>query len=134
MIAIFVVAMLRVTTLKIRKLKVCQKLEFFQALLQNGLSFIVGQTKRMRFRWFWYKKVMFEEDSHLTMTEVEREAWMAFKGVVIKFLGNNKDPDYVTIVANTLETFKVLGRLISLKIHFLNSHLDFIPRKYWCSE
>jgi hypothetical protein len=61
------------------------------------------------------------------MTEVEREAWIAFKIVVIKFLGNDKDPDYVTIVVNMLEKFKVLGRLMSLKIHFLNSHLEFFP-------
>jgi hypothetical protein len=33
------------------------------------------------------------------MTEGEREAWIAFKCVVTKFLGNNKDPHYVTVVA-----------------------------------
>jgi hypothetical protein len=32
---------------------------------------------------------------------------------------------YDTIFANLLEKFKVLGCLMSLKIHFLNSHLDF---------
>jgi hypothetical protein len=52
------------------------------------------------------------------MTEVEREAWIAFRSVVTKFLGNNKDPDYVTIVANMLEKFKVLGCLMSLKGHY----------------
>jgi hypothetical protein len=61
------------------------------------------------------------------MTEVEREAWIAFRSVVTRFLGNNKDPDYVTVVSNMLENFKVLGCLMSLNIHFLNSHLDFFP-------
>jgi hypothetical protein len=61
------------------------------------------------------------------MTEVEREAWIAFKSVVTKFLRNNKDPDYVTVVANMLDKFKVLECLMSLKIHFLNSHFDFSP-------
>jgi hypothetical protein len=42
---------------------------------------------------------MFGEDFLLMMTEAEREAWIAFKGVVTKFLRNNKNPDYVTIVA-----------------------------------
>jgi hypothetical protein len=42
--------------------------------------------------------------------------------------GNNKDPDYVTIVANMLEKFKVLGCLMNLKINFLHSHLDFFPK------
>jgi hypothetical protein len=74
------------------------------------------------------RKLMFEEDFLLTMAEVEREAYIAFKSVVTKFLGNNKDPDYVTIVANMLEKFKVLGCLMSLKIHFLNLHLYFFQK------
>jgi hypothetical protein len=67
------------------------------------------------------RELMFDEDFLLTITEVETEAWIAFKNVA-KFLENNwnnKDPDYVTVVANTLEKFKVLGCLMSLKIHFL---------------
>jgi hypothetical protein len=74
------------------------------------------------------RKLIFNEDFLLTMTEVEREAWIAFKSVVTKFLGNNKDPDYVTIVATMVEKFKVFGCLMSFKIHFLNSHLDFFPK------
>jgi hypothetical protein len=70
---------------------------------------------------------MFDEDFLLMMTEVEREAWIAFKSVVTKFLGNNKGPDYITNVANMLEKFKVLKCLMSLKINFLNLHLDFFP-------
>jgi hypothetical protein len=72
---------------------------------------------------------MFDEDFLLKITEAEREAWIAFKSVVTKFLGNNKYPDYLTIVANLLEKFKVLGCLMGLKIYFLNSHLDFFPKK-----
>jgi hypothetical protein len=49
------------------------------------------------------RKLMFDEDFLLTMTEVGREAWIAFKSVVTKFLGNNKD--YITIVANMLKKF-----------------------------
>jgi hypothetical protein len=77
---------------------------------------------------------MSDEDFLLTMTETERESWIAFKSVITKFLGNNKDPDYVTIVPNMLEKFKVLGYLTSLYINFLNSHLDIFPRKSWCNE
>jgi hypothetical protein len=80
------------------------------------------------------RKLMFDEDFLLTMAEVERETWIAFTCVVTKFLGNNKNPDYVTIVPNMLEKFKVLGCLMSLKIHFLNSHLDIFFRKSLYSE
>jgi hypothetical protein len=50
---------------------------------------------------------MFDEDCPLTMTEGEREAWIAVISVVTKFLGNTNDPDYVTIAANMLEAFRV---------------------------
>jgi hypothetical protein len=69
-----------------------------EAKLKEGL--FVGPDKR---------KLIFDEDFLLSMTEVEREAWIALKRVVAKFMGNNKDPDYVTIVANMLEKFKILG-------------------------
>ncbi|GBP97509.1 hypothetical protein EVAR_69749_1 [Eumeta japonica] len=57
----------------------------------------------------------------------EKEAWVSFKQVVTKFLGNEKYPEYVSIVATMLQKFKTLGCLMSLKIHFLNSHLDYFP-------
>jgi hypothetical protein len=69
---------------------------------------------------------MFDEDYHLTITEVERDAWIAFRCVVTKFLGNNKALDYGTTVANMLEKFKILRCLMSLKIHFL-IHTWFFP-------
>jgi hypothetical protein len=80
------------------------------------------------------RKLMFDEDFLLTMTEVEREAWIAFKSGVTKCLGNNKDPDYVTIVSNMLEKFKVLGGLMSLKFHFFEFALGILSRKSWCRE
>jgi hypothetical protein len=71
------------------------------------------------------RKLIFDEDFLLKMTEFERKAWIALKNVVNKFLGNNKDPDYVNIVANVPENFKVFGCIMSLKIHFLKFVLGF---------
>jgi hypothetical protein len=48
-------------------------------------------------------RLMFDEDFLLTLIEIQRKAWMNFKSVVTKFLGNNKNPDYITTVANMLE-------------------------------
>jgi hypothetical protein len=73
------------------------------------------------------RELIFDEDFLLTTTEGEREAWIAFKRVVTKFLENNKDPNYITNCINMLQKFKVLGCLMSLKILFLNSHLDPPP-------
>jgi hypothetical protein len=74
------------------------------------------------------RKRIFDENFPLTTIEVEREDWIAFKSVVTNFLGNNKDPDCVTIVANMLEKFKVLGCLMSLKVHFLIRTWKFFPK------
>jgi hypothetical protein len=62
-----------------------------------------------------------------TMTEIEKDAWNAFKEVVKKFLGNIKDSLYKETVRNILEKFKPLGCSISLKLHFLASYLDYFP-------
>jgi hypothetical protein len=74
------------------------------------------------------RKLMFDEDFFLKMTETEREVWISFRSVVTKFLGNNKDIDYVTTVANMPFKFKFLGCLMRLKIYFLNSHLVCFPK------
>jgi hypothetical protein len=72
---------------------------------------------------------MMDDDSFTdTMTEIEEDAWNAFKEVVKKFVGNIKDPLYKEIVRNMLEKFKLLGCNMSLKLHFIASHLDYFPQ------
>ncbi|CAH2095971.1 unnamed protein product [Euphydryas editha] len=61
------------------------------------------------------------------MTDPQREGWIAFKEVIEFFLGNNKDPNYKQIVKRMLKSFQALGCLMSLKVHFLHSHLDYFP-------
>jgi hypothetical protein len=61
-----------------------------------------------------------------TMTEIEEDAWNAFKKVVKKFIGM-KNPVYKETARNMLEKFKLLGCKMILKLHFLASHLDYFP-------
>lgn len=61
------------------------------------------------------------------MNEKEKEAWSSFKNVVLKFLGNDKDPDYKNIVQCMLTAYKEQGCKMSLKVHFLHSHVDYFP-------
>lgn len=72
---------------------------------------------------------MFDDNFETTMTSNEKEAWVSFKQVVVKFLGNDEDTEYESIVANMLKKFEQLGCLMSLKVHFLNSHLNYFPDK-----
>lgn len=57
----------------------------------------------------------------------EKEAWEAFKLVATRFLGNNKAANYKELVENLIKAYKSLGCNMSLKVHFMDSHLDFFP-------
>jgi len=73
------------------------------------------------------RKLLLDEDFIHTMKSVERDAWISFREVVNNFLGNRKDPNYVQIVETMLRKFQQLGCNMSLKVHFLHSHLDYFP-------
>jgi len=53
----------------------------------------------------------------------EKAAWEAIKVVVDIFLGKHKAPNYKTPVENTHKTFRNMGCNMTLKLHFLLSHL-----------
>ena len=61
------------------------------------------------------------------MSGNEKKAWKAFQLVATKFLVNYNADNYEQLVANLLKSYKALGCNMSLKIHFLHSHLDFFP-------
>jgi hypothetical protein len=73
------------------------------------------------------RKLMMDDNFTNTMTEIEEVAWNAFKEIVKKFLGNIKGPLYKATVRNMLDKFKLFGCKMSLKLHFLASHLDYFP-------
>ena len=62
-----------------------------------------------------------------SMNETERQAWLSFVSVVENFLGNTKSDDYRNIVETMLENYHKLGCNMSIKVHFLNSHLEQFP-------
>ncbi|GBM51326.1 hypothetical protein AVEN_175768-1 [Araneus ventricosus] len=57
----------------------------------------------------------------------ERKAWESFKLIITSFLGNKKNPNYKSIVEEMIKNFKILGCSMSLKVQFLDSHLDYFP-------
>ena len=59
------------------------------------------------------------------MTALERDAWQSFRNVVHGFLGRNKADNYEDLVETLLQTYCKLGSRMSLKLHYLHSHLDF---------
>ncbi|UYV66855.1 hypothetical protein LAZ67_4003110 [Cordylochernes scorpioides] len=62
-----------------------------------------------------------------SLNEVEAAAWNSFRNVCKNFFGSVKVENYRDIVNDLLLSYKALGCNMSLKIHFLHSHLDFFP-------
>jgi len=73
------------------------------------------------------REVMKDENFDVTLNDIEMEAWLSFKTVVGNFLGNTKSPNYVDYINNLLHSYHRMGCRMSLKLHFLHSHLDFFP-------
>jgi len=61
------------------------------------------------------------------LSQIEKSGWKSFKSVVKNFLGNRKAPNYCEIVGELLQSYQDMGCNMSLKIHFLDFHLDFFP-------
>jgi len=72
----------------------------------------------------------FDED----LNETERNAWLPLKRICKDVLGNHKAGNYHDIVQDLLTSYKAMGCNMSLKTHFLESHLNPPPRKYRRSQ
>ena len=69
------------------------------------------------------------KDSHFDelLDDVELRTWTALKAVIENFLGNSIALNYVELVQTLLDAFHHMKCNMSLKVHFLHSHLDFFP-------
>ena len=65
-------------------------------------------------------------DDALSATELS--AWGSLKSVITNFLGKNRYEEYEKEVDELLKNFQKLGARMSVKMHFLRSHLDYSPQ------
>ncbi|GBN62305.1 hypothetical protein AVEN_219416-1 [Araneus ventricosus] len=61
------------------------------------------------------------------LSEAEKAAWLAFKSVFTHFLGN-KAENYEDLVGDMVKCFRVISCNMPLKLHVLDSHLNFFPQ------
>lgn len=111
--------------------------QFVKALDKNGRCFqylcnkfpILSETKLKEgiFDGSQIRLLMKDTTFHNSMSNVENNARTSFKRVTSKFLGNTKDPNYESIVADLMENLRLLGCNTSVKLHFLYSHIDCFP-------
>ena len=71
------------------------------------------------------QKLILNDMFDKTLNETELDAWKSFKQVCLNFLGVHKSDDFEDVVANLLYNYHIMGCKMSLKVHFLHSHLPF---------
>jgi len=108
---------------------------FVKVMVKTGRGFIYVRNKCPNVRDAKIKEDMFigpqirermqDKQFDEDLNETERNAWLSFKRICKDFLGNHKAANYQDIVQNLLTSYKAMGSYMILKIHFLDSHLDF---------
>jgi hypothetical protein len=73
------------------------------------------------------RKLFTDEKFDHILSRNEKRACNNFRLVATNFLGNNKADNYKELVEYLLFSYEELGCNMSLKIHFLHSHLNFFP-------
>ena len=74
------------------------------------------------------RSLLRDRNFEISMRTIEQDAWRSFSRVVGGFLGNKRSPDYISNVNNLMKSFENLGARMSIKMHFLQSHLDYFPQ------
>ena len=73
------------------------------------------------------RKLIKDEGFTAQMSAREKRALTSFWVVTSNFLGKHRSPDYEEQVKELLESYRSLGARMSIKMHFLSSHLDYFP-------
>ena len=72
-------------------------------------------------------KLMQDQTFTARMTVAERAAWCSYDSVIQEFLNNTTASNYRNLVDVMLQNFQALGARMSIKFHYLFSHLDCFP-------
>ena len=110
---------------------------FVKALNKDGQSFRFLQTKfpyvsdaKLRAGVFdgpQIRERMKDSSFDEILTGNEKTAWVSFKNFCTNFLGKRRSQDYEEMVRVLMQSFQALGVQMSIKIHFLHSHLVYFP-------
>ena len=69
------------------------------------------------------RKLIKDHNLQHSMNKIELASWLSFAEVVQSFLGNRKADNYKDIVQKLLDNFQAFDINMSIKVHFLHSHL-----------
>ena len=107
--------------------KALDKTGCFQYILSAFPGLCNEKLKAGIFDGHQIRKLIKHPNFQYSMKEIELARWLSFVEVVQSFLGNRKADNYKDIVQKLLDNFQALGINMSIKVHFLHSHLDRFP-------
>ena len=73
------------------------------------------------------REVKKDADFVNSMDDLEKRTWCSFADVVKNFLGNNRAVNYKGLIEKMMKCYHEIRVDMSIKIHFLDSHLDKFP-------
>ena len=71
------------------------------------------------------RRMLSSEPLWRTVKLVEEWAWNASKNAVRGFLGNIRTDNYEDLISELVESYRSMGWKMSLKLHYLHSHIEF---------
>lgn len=101
--------------------------ECFQYILSKFPSLSYEKVKAGVFDGPQIRTLLKDNNFPNVMNEKEKNAWLSFVNVIKNFLGNYRADNYEEIVTKLIGDYKELHCNMSLKMHFLNSHLEKFP-------
>ena len=99
----------------------------FQLILDACPNISEEKKKKRTFNEPQTRQLIQDQTFAQSVRPVEGNACLSFVSVTKNFLGSTKADNYVHLINNMLEKFKKLNVHMSIKIHFLFSHLDRFP-------
>jgi len=84
-----------------------------------------GLDERRNFLWSTIKQLFEDEEFNTKLNSTKRRARKALENIYGNFLGNEKAENYSENAQELIASCSVLGCNMSLKLHFLHSHVGF---------
>ena len=99
----------------------------FQYLQEKFQNFSEAKLQASIFTGPQIQELLKDGDFEKSLSVKELQAWNGLKAVIQQFLGNNRATNYKQLVTDILDAFQKLGCRMSVKRHFLHSHLNYFP-------
>ena len=78
---------------------------------------------------FQIRELMKDAAFDETLSEVELSVWQSLLSLLTNILGNYQTAEFVKEIEELLMSFRQLRARISVKLHFLQSHLEYFLMK-----